>query len=268
MEIRTSATGRAVWLAALIVSAGVTAVAQFGERPTDREVKTIIEEIDRARDRFEDQLDPKVKSSIIRNERGELNVERYLDDLQENVKNLRDRFDSKYAASKEAEIVLRQGSEIHTHIKAQPKEMKGGSEWDTMATGLTRLAGAYGTAFPVPRDAVVRRFNDDETAAIADELAKGADQLKKQIDQERGLAAPLRESGKQAADALMKQARNVKSRVGDSRPATAETRTLLELAKKVGDFMQSQSSLLPGTTGAWNAVQGPLGKLQQAYGIK
>ena len=47
--------------------------------------------------------------------------------------------------------------------------MKGGSEWDTMATGLTRLAGAYGTQFPVPRDAVVRRFNDKETAEIAEE---------------------------------------------------------------------------------------------------
>ena len=32
--------------------------------------------------------------------------------------------------------------------------------------------------------------------------------------------------------------------------------------------MLSQSSLLPGTTGAWNAVQAPLGKLAQAYGIK
>ena len=76
-----------------------------------------------------------------------------------------------------------------------------------MAAGLTRLAGAYGTAFPVPRDAVVRRFNDEEAAAIADELAKGADELKKQIDQERSLAAPVRETGKKAADALAKQAK-------------------------------------------------------------
>ena len=91
------------WLAALAVGAGVTAFAQVGERPSDREVKQIIEEIDRARDRFEDQLDPKVKASIIRNERGELNVERYLDDLQDNLKNLKDRFDSEYAASKEAD---------------------------------------------------------------------------------------------------------------------------------------------------------------------
>lgn len=267
MKNTITAVRRSAWLAAVVLGAGAAAL-QTGERPSDREVKQIIEEIDRARDRFEDQLDPKIKASIIRNERGELNVERYLDDLQDNVKNLKDRFTDKYAASKEAEIVLRQGSDIHTHIKSQTGEMRGGSEWDTMAAGLTRLAGAYGTAFPVPRDAVVRRFNDEEAAAIADELAKGADELKKQIDQERSLAAPVRETGKKAADALAKQAKTVKSRVGDSRPATAETRTLLDLARKVGDFMQSQTSLLPGTTGAWNAVQAPLGKLQQAYGIK
>lgn len=256
-------------LAAMIVSAGASALAwQVGERPSDREVKQLIEDIDRSRDRFEDQLDPKIKSAIIRNERGELNVERYLDDLQDNLKNLKDRFESKYAASKEAEIVLRQGSAIHTYIKSQTGELKGGSEWDTMATQLTRLAGAYGTEFPVPRDATVRRYNDTEAADIADELAKGAEQLKKQIDQERSLAAPVRTAGKDAAEALEKQAKLVKSRVADSRPATAETRTLLDLARKVGDFMTSNSSLLPGTTGAWNGVQGPLGKLQQAYGIK
>jgi hypothetical protein len=260
---------RSAWLAALILGSSVAALAwQAGERPSDRELKQIIEDLDRGRDRFEDQLDPKVKASIIRNDKGEINVERYLDDLQSNLKNLKDRFDSKYAASKEAETVLRQCSDIHTHIKARPGEMKGGSEWDTMATGLTRLAQAYGTEFPVPRDAVIRRFNDAETADIADELAKSADQLRKQIEQEKSLAAPLRESGKQAADALAKQAKLVKSRAGDSRPATSETRTLMELARKVGDFMQAQSSLLPGTTGAWNSVQAPLAKLQQAYGIK
>ena len=268
MSITTSSTSRAAFLATLAVGAGITAFAQAGERPSDREVKQLIEEIDRGRDRFEDQLDPKVKASIIRNEKGELNVERYLDDLQDNLKNLKERFNSDYAASKEAEVVLRQSSEIHERVKSQPKEMKGGSEWDTMAAGLTRLAAAYGTQFPVPRDAVVRRFNDKETADIAEELAKNSEELKKQIDQEKSLAPPVRDAGKKAADELTKQAKTVKSRVSDSRPATAEMRSLLDLSRKMGDFMTSQRSLLPGTTGAWNAVQAPLGKLQQAYGIK
>lgn len=255
--------------AALVMPAmfGVTAAAQE-ERLSDKDVKQLIDDLDHSRDRFEDALDGDFKSSIIRGLKGEVNVSAYLDDLQENVKRLKERFTQEYSASKEVETVLKQGTEINTYIKAQPGEIKGGSEWDTMARHLGRLATAYGTSFPIAGDASVRRINDAEAAATAEMIAKNADQLKKQLDQEKSLPKPVIEAAKQDVDQLMKQAKIVKSRANDSKPATAETRQLIDMARKVGGFMTAQTSLMPGTTSAWGAIQGPLDKLQEAYRIK
>lgn len=239
-----------------------------GERLSDKDVKAIMQSVDQKRDRFEDQLDGNLKRSILRAPTGEVSVERYLDDFQDNIKKMQERFTPEYSASKEVETVLKQGTAIHTYIKSQPAELKGGSEWDSVALTLNQLAAVYRTSFPLPSDAAVRRINDGEAAATADELAKNANRLKKQLDQEKSLAKPDRDTAKRNLDALANAAKLVKSRVSGSQPATAEMRQLLNMATPVSAFMQGQSSLLPGTTSAWNALRGPLEKLQQAYGVR
>ena len=240
---------------------------QGGERQSDKDVKQIIEDVNQARDRFEDQLDGKLKSSTLRGERGEVNVEKYLDDLQENVKRLKDRFTENYAASKEVEAVLRQGSDIDTYMKAQPNDLKGQSEWDRMAQQLGRLADAYGATFPLPAGAAVRRINDKEAAETAEQVVKAADQLKKQINNDASLTKAAKDAVKEDIDTLIQQAKQVKSRAAGSKPATAEVRDLVIMAGKVGTFVQ-QNTLGPGVASAWQAIQTPMTKLQQAYGMR
>ena len=67
---------------AVVLAAAPTLLA---DRPTDKDVRALIEKVNQERDRFEDQLDGKIKNSIIRGPNGEVHVERYLDDLQDNV---------------------------------------------------------------------------------------------------------------------------------------------------------------------------------------
>jgi hypothetical protein len=147
------------------------------ERMTDKDVKSLLEAVDNGRDRFEDQLDGKLKGSIVRGPAGEVNVGRFLDDLQENTGNLKGRYNEKYAASSEVATVLRQASTIQRFMQQQPPGFKGASEWDHLAGTLTRLAGAYGTTFPTDQNAPVRRINDSEAAAAAEQVAKQLDQF-------------------------------------------------------------------------------------------
>src|SRR5262249_29894221 len=148
-------------------------------RPTDEDLKRLIESADHDRDRFEDALDGKFKDSIVRGPRGEVSVKHYLDDLQENFKRLKDRYTGSYAAREEALTALRQGSDIQNFMKSQPNSMKGFSEWDRLATTLGTLANAYGTTFPTGPDARARRFSDGETEDTVERAAKQADDLKK-----------------------------------------------------------------------------------------
>jgi hypothetical protein len=201
--------------------------AQGGDRLSDKDVKQLIENVHQTRDRFEDQLDGKIKNALLRTPTGEVDVQKFLDDLQDNVEKLKDRFTPDYAASKEVEVLLTQGGQIQNFMKTQPADLKGRSEWDAMALALDRLAGAYRTGFPLPANPTIRRFNDGETSAIAEDVAKRADDMKSKLGDEKTLPKPAVDAAKKNLDTLKKEAEAVKSRVSDSKPATAEVRQVM-----------------------------------------
>jgi hypothetical protein len=257
-----------VFAVASMLAAPTTAIGQqAGQRLSDPDVKQVIEDVDHSRDQFQDHLDGRIKDSTLRGPRGEVRVEDYLKDLKDNVDKLKDRFNKNYSASAEAATVLRQASGIHTYIKAQSAEIKGGSEWDRFAVDLGRLADAYGTTFPTPEGAPVRRINDGEAASTAEKIAKQADVVKKAIEHDPGIPKPSRDSVLGDLNQLKDQAKAVKSRASDSKPATAEARQIVALAAKVNDSFKGQT-LQPATLSAWGAMRAPLDVLDQAYAIK
>ncbi len=182
-RLRRTSTLRLMTAAgAVLVAALVAMPVVSADRLPDKDVKALLERIDNERDRFEDQLDGKIKSSILRGAGGEVHVERFLDDLQENVDRLNERFKSDYAASAEATTVLRQGTDIQRFMAKQPPNLDGASEWNRLASSLGELAKVYATTFPLPEDQQARRFNDREVEKVASELAKSADQFKKDLE--------------------------------------------------------------------------------------
>jgi hypothetical protein len=243
-----------------------TASAQTAARPTDKDVKSLLEAVDHGRDRFEDQLDGKLKGSIVRGPAGEVNVGRFLDDLQENTGHLKERFTEEYAASAEVATVLRQASTIQRFMKEQPPGFKGASEWDHLASTLTRLAAAYGTTFPTDQNAAVRRINDAEAAAAANEIAKQANQFKNAVNREKALGKPAKDALKGDADIVKNSAKTLKSRLNDSKPSTAEARDLFGALRRLDDAAKGQG-LSPATLTTMEALQGPLATLNQAFGV-
>jgi hypothetical protein len=240
------------------------AAAQSGERLTDKDVKALIESVDGARDRFEDQLDGKVKNGIVRSATGEVDVKATLDDFQREVEKLKSRFSDRYAASAEVETVLRRGTALDTMMKAQPTGIKGASEWDHLAAQLRRLAGVYRTDFPPPQGAAVRRINDAEAASTAEAIARQAEQIKRVVNADRTLAKPDKEALKKEVDEVNEQARTVKSRLSDSKPATADARSLLE---KIAALTKEGRQLPPAVLTAIGGLRAPLEKLNQAFGV-
>ena len=142
------------------------------DRLSDDDVKAVLERIDWERDRFEDQLDGRLKRSILRDPGMEVNVERFLDDLQENLDTLKERFTAEYAASAEVTGLLNQASAIQHFMSAQPPDIDGASEWNRLAESLTVLAAVYGTVMPIPVGQQARRMNDREVEQLADNLAQ------------------------------------------------------------------------------------------------
>jgi len=263
--IRLSTTACAALAVALLAAPAVRA-----DRPTDKDVKDLIERLNHDRDRFEDQLDGKLKRSILRGPGGEVNVEKYLDDLQDNVGKLKDRYTQQYAASAEATTVLRQGSAIQRHMVTLPPNFDGASEWTRLAAGLGELAGAYATVFPLPDGQQARRMNDNEVRKAAEEAAKGADRFKKELDsslkKNKAIDQATREAAVKEADDLKRDAEKLGSTIGDGKPASGEAKALLTRVVAIRGAVSGRG-LSPAAQTAWGSVESAVGKVAQAFGL-
>ena len=246
-----------------IVVLGFDGLAQTGDRLTDKDVKTLLEAVDNGRDRFEDQLDGKLKESVLRGPNGEVDVARFLDDLQENTGRLKDRFTPDYAASAEATTVLRQATAIAAFMKQKPG-VKGASEWEHLAGTLGRLATVYGTTFPLEAGGPARRINDGEAAKAAAAIAEYADGFKNAVNREPALAKPAKDGLKGQADAVKNAANTLESRLKDSKPSTAEARQLFAAIRTMRD---SAKGISPASLSTIGQMQAPLATLGQAFGI-
>ena len=161
----------AVMAALALFSAPVFA----SDRLTDRDVKALAERIDDGRDKFEGALDDTLKNTVVRSATGEINVKRELDDFKESVSRMKDRLKPDYTASSEANVVLKRATDIDVFLGKQSAGFKGASEWTRLSTDLKSLAAAYGTYFPLPDNATVRRLGDREVATAVEQLAKVGD---------------------------------------------------------------------------------------------
>ena len=267
----TTRTTRLMMIAgSTFITALLVAQVASADRLPDKDIKQLLERIHNERDRFEDQLDGKLKHSIIRGDRGEVDVEKYLDDLQDNVNKLKDRFTTQYAASAEVTTVLRQATDIQRYMSTLPPNFDGASEWTRLAASLGELAANYGTTLPLPEGAQARRMNDGELKKAAEDVAKSADQFKKDLDSslktDKTIDVATREASVKEADGVKQDAKKLASAVGDGKPASGEAKALLDSAARMR-ASTSGRPLSPAAQTAWESVEGGLGKVAFAFGL-
>jgi hypothetical protein len=257
---------RLVSLAAAIALCSIPAVA--AERLTDRDVKTLVEQIEGDRDKFEGALDDDLKRTVMRSSTGEVDVKKVLEDFQQSVGRLKDRLKPEYAGSTEAATVLQQATRIDAYVRQQPTSFKGASEWNKLSGDLKALAGAYGADFPLAENATVRRISDREVASSADAIAQSADRLKKAIDADLKMDTTVSAQARQAAVAdagqLGKDAKALRDRVKDGKPSSVELERVQTSAAKLKTFLDGKT--LPTATSVWGDVTAPRATLAQAYG--
>ena len=271
-RLRRSSTFRPLTAAgAVIIAALVAMPVVSADRLPGKDVMALLERIHNERDRFEDQLDGKIKNSIIRGE-GEVHVGRFLDDLQENVERLKSRFKYDYAASAEVTTVLRQGGDIQRFMSKQPPDLDGASEWNRLASSLGELAKVYATAFPLPEGEQARRLSDREVQKDASELAESADQFKKDLQSalktNTTIDQPTKDAAVKEVNDLKEDAEKLASTVGDGRPASGEAKAVLDRAAKIrGAAASSGQVLSPAAQKAWGPVQTGLQKVAMAFDL-
>jgi len=249
---------------AAVILAAVGGAAQTGERPSDKEVKAIIDEVDTGRDKFEGNLDGDFKGSTLRGPNGETKVSGALQDYQDSTQKLKERFTSDYSASAEVGTVLKQSMQIDAFMKSPSSPTQGRNEWARQTAILKRLAEAYNTTFPLPDGSAVRRMNDKEAADAAGAVAAQAEQVKRAADADKTLAKPDKQALKTEVEGVVKQAETLESLLEDGKPSTADASAL---RGKVAALTATGRQLPPAVLTAVTGLRAPQAKLDQAFGV-
>ena len=257
-------------LLALVAAVWCLAPALAGaERLNDKELANLISKIASDEDKFRDALDPQLKKAVYRGPNGEVNVERFLKDFSDAAEKLEDRYKKDYSASTEAGDLLRQGTTVDNFFKRDQAATRGESEWNRFAENLKVLAAAYGTEFPMPAGAAVRRVGDREVVAAADGLARDADRLKKAVDsglkQNKSIDKATREAAVRDIDMLKQDANALKSAVNGGRPASAQATQLLGRVGKVNEFLGTTP--VAAATPILGVLGGKASIVSQAFGM-
>ena len=258
---------RLAWFIVLVLGIAIHAYAQ-PERLSDKDVKDLMESIDKGRDRFVDALDSQFKHAVMRSPTSEVDVSKYLDDFDHNIHTMKDRFKGDYAASAEVQTVLRQASDIDAYVRQQGA-MTGASEWNALAGQLDSLARAYGTHFPLRENAPVRRVGDKEVAEALDMIAKHSSPLKNAIEEDtKNWPKAEREQGKtfgKEAEHLQEEAKAIRDRINEGKPASSEYQILAQDVGRLELYITDHS--LSRANSAMTAIRSAVAKLNQAFGL-
>jgi len=237
-------------------------------RLSDKNISSLVEKIGNQRDKFERALDSDFKRSVLRGPGGEIQVRGYLDDLADAVERIEDRFDGNYAASTEVQDLLERADIMNGYIRSNPS-LEGANEWDVFGSSLQQLAAAYGTTFPLPDGAMVRRIGDGELETVAAAVNKLAKDLQRSVRSQTRGKDELKATGQDLEKELSTLAdtgKTLSSRIRSGKPASAEARQLMDSVGKVESLIR-----VPGMPGelatAWETVEPSIEKIAQAYDL-
>ena len=134
------------------------------------------------------------------------------------------------------------------------------------------MAKVYATTFPLPEGAQARRFNDREVEKAASELAKSAEQFKKDLESalktDTTIDQPAKDAAVKEVNGLKEDAEKLASTLDDGRPASGEAKAVLDRAARIrGAAASSGRALSPVAQTAWSSVETGLQKVALAFDL-
>jgi len=270
----TKATIAAIPLALAVgLAPARTGAEPAAARVADKQVADTMKQIGDGLDRFVDKMDPQLRRSVIKNERGEVDVKAFLDDLRKSSDAMRNRFEPpRYSANTEVVAFLKQARRLDEAVARNPGRSGADPAWSLVQPELTKLGAAYGIDFstdPSSWTAPMRTSDDDVKAALK-RLEKNADGLRKELEKDvkkdKSIPPAARAGAVAPAVGLASTAKQAASSFDDGQDVSPLVGKLLSSGHEVESLVAGRKLAAPATT-MWTGVSDDLGKIAKAYGV-
>jgi hypothetical protein len=269
---KTTITAIAVGLAAGLLAPRLSA-QPAATRVADKQVEEAMKQVGDGLDRFVDKMDPQLRRSVIKNERGEVDIKAFLDDLRKSSDAMKGRFEPpRYSANTEVLAFLRQSRRLDDAVARNPGRSGADPAWALVKPELTKLATAYGIDYstdPAGWTAATRTSDDDVKAALK-RLEKNTDGLRKELEKDvkkdKSIQPTARASAVAPAAGLAATAKQASSSFENGQDVSPLVGKLLVSGHEVESLVAGRKLAAPATT-MWSGVSDDLGKIAKAYGV-
>ncbi len=271
--MKANRIGLRIAIAGLVLGlvAGVTR-AQAPSRPSDKDVKALMGQVDQGVRRFVDGMDPQMRSAILRGERGEIDVKASLNDFQQAIARMRDRFDPPgYSAGTEVVAVLKQARDLNEGIAVRPGMSGSDPRWHDAVPLFVKLAAAYHIDWQGdPASWTAVRVSDGELKNAATALRKASETFGKDlgnaVKKDQALDTAARKRATDKAAALTTAAKSFEELVKKGADTTAALDRVMAAAADVKAFVDGYTggvALAP----RWAPVDAQLNTIARACGL-
>lgn len=258
---------RRVWivLAAIGVAFAGVATADQGRRMTDKEVKKLMETVEKDVERFNKAVDSQYRKATLRTATGEVDIGAYLKNLKEHAKRMKDRFDSKYAAAPEVLTFLRHAQPVEARRSRGETLFGAETEWPRLSGDVARLSAEYGVRWGTdPAAWNPRRVNDDELERVLKSLQKDVGTFRKGLDgaaKKADVAKAERQKALDTAKRMEEAVKDLQKAAGKGADASGALALLASSVDQTRSFVTTKglesavaTSWAPIETG-WNTVR-------------
>jgi hypothetical protein len=255
-------------LVTLCVAAASMATADPGTRMTDKEVKKLMETIEKDVEHFTKAMDSQYRKATIRSARSEVDIATYLKNLKDLAKTMKSSFDSKYPANDEVLAFLRYAEPIQARHTRGDTLFGAEKEWPRLSGDIVRLSVEYNVRWDSnPDDWNAQRINDKEVGRVLESFRKSIGDFKKDLDNAAKKADVATAERKKALDTVkhMEEAsKDVKKAMDKGTNASGALALLTSSVEETKSFI-SRNGLAYAVASSWGAVERSWGLVHSAF---
>jgi hypothetical protein len=249
-------------------------------RIDDKQVKKIIDRIEKQSDKFRGSLDAGLDKSRFNGSAREDDINAFVKDFYRETKHLHDQFDHHKSTAPDVESVLDRATRIDGFMSRYPLTSKAQGDWAALKANLDELA----TAFNVnPRWASYRnyptattvsdvpyRISDKEVEQIIHRIEKQSDRFRSALDaalDKSRLDGTRREDD---INAFVKdfyvETKTLHEHFDQHKSTGADVQSVLERGSRIDEFMR-RARLKKNVEKEWSNLKMNLDELARVYGV-
>lgn len=244
-------------LVMLCVTAAGMVTADQGTRMTDKQVKKLMEMIEKDVEHFTKSMDSQYRKATLKSPNGEVAIADYLKNLKDLAKKMKSRFDSKNPAKEDVLAFLRYAQPIQTRHNRGDSLFGAEKEWPRLSTDIAQLSAEYGIRWKLdPSYWNASRLNDKQLGQVLESFRKSIGDFKKDLDKAAKKADVAKAERKNVIDTVKRMeevAKDIKKAVDKATDASGALALLKSSVEETKSFI-SQKKLEVAVASSWGDV--------------